>query len=112
MAGGCSWTKNWLQFDNSYFRRTYNSPENSRGSNSDIGTISENDELLWLPTDNALYTGSEFRPHFLRYAKSKEAFFEDYALAHIKMSELGVRLEPAEGISLPHIDMRSYVHVQ
>lgn len=40
MAGGQSWTKNWLTFDNSYFSAK---PTSDR-------------LLLRLPTDEALYT--------------------------------------------------------
>jgi len=31
----------------------------------------------------------------------KEAFFEAYARAHKKLSELGSKFEPAEGFTLP-----------
>lgn len=77
---GCSWTRNWLQFDNSYFKRMEEDH-------------SEASQLLWLPTDQALYDCPEFRPYFLLYARNQEAFFADYASAHKKMSELGARFK-------------------
>eukprot|EP00428_Durinskia_dybowskii_P062488 CAMPEP_0170381768 /NCGR_PEP_ID=MMETSP0117_2-20130122/14584_1 /TAXON_ID=400756 /ORGANISM="Durinskia baltica, Strain CSIRO CS-38" /LENGTH=325 /DNA_ID=CAMNT_0010637359 /DNA_START=254 /DNA_END=1231 /DNA_ORIENTATION=+ len=80
MAGGCSWTRNWLQFDNSYFRRIQED-------------TSDSSQLLWLPTDQALYDCPEFRPYFLKYARSQDAFFVDYAAAHVKMSELGAKFK-------------------
>lgn len=77
MPGGCSWTKNWLHFDNSYFKRITSSNE------------ANDPELLWLPTDQALYDCPEFRPYFLKYSSDQSLFFHDYAIAHKKMSELG-----------------------
>lgn len=83
MAGGCSWTPNWLQFDNSYFR-----------------CGGEDDELLWLPTDKALKECPELRPHFMKYAVDQEAFFRDYAAAHRKISDCGARFHPSQGLEL------------
>lgn len=77
IAGGCSWTKNWLQFDNSYFRRIYEDAHDP--------------DLLWLPTDRALYECPEFRRYYEIYARNEEAFREDYAKAHVKMSSLGAK---------------------
>jgi L-ascorbate peroxidase len=108
MAGGSSWTENWLTFDNSYFKRN---PNMEMGSNRTIGTditINEGDEnskskyesnspranqdeLLWLPTDEALRKSPEFRSYFHQYAIDQDLFFNDYALAHKKMSELGAK---------------------
>lgn len=103
MAGGCSWTKNWLQFDNSYFKRIHDLLNKS-------STDAETTDLLWLSTDWALYKSSEFRPHFMRYAKDENAFFEDYSDAHKKMSELGAKFQPAEGITLSHIDIKRFIN--
>ncbi|RYH20887.1 hypothetical protein EON65_22160, partial [archaeon] len=79
MAGGCSWTKNWLQFDNSYYRRPFEDANNK--------------ELLWLPTDEALVQYPLYKEDFVRYSKDQQAFFNDYAVAHKKMSELGAKFE-------------------
>jgi L-ascorbate peroxidase len=110
MPGGCSWTRNWLQFDNSYFRgmgAAADGEDLSRqapGRYEDRNPVSQNwiehghdPELLWLPTDNALQTDPEFRTHFQRYSEDQEAFFRDYALAHRKMSELGARFGDEHG---------------
>ncbi|KAJ1396118.1 heme peroxidase [Ochromonadaceae sp. CCMP2298] len=77
MAGGCSWTRNWLCFDNAYYKR--------------LGDPRDASQLLWLPTDQALFDSPEFRPYFLQYARSCEDFFRDYAAAHKKLSELGAK---------------------
>jgi L-ascorbate peroxidase len=85
MAGGCSWTKNWLEFDNAYFRRPLDDPHNR--------------ELLWLPTDQALLDSPEFKKHFLEFAQDQSAFFEAYAQAHKKMSKLGAKYNRCAFIS-------------
>ena len=114
MAGGCSWTRNWLQFDNSYFQTKGDIKSRKLASlqegnllhptHEERNPVSQNwvahgrdPELLWLPTDNALQTDPEFRPHFVRYAEDQDAFFHDYALAHCKMSLLGARFEDGQG---------------
>ncbi|KAB2602731.1 L-ascorbate peroxidase 3 [Pyrus ussuriensis x Pyrus communis] len=68
------WTKEPLQFDNSYFVELLN--EESEG-------------LLKLPTDAALVEDPEFCKYVDLYAKDKEAFLRDYAESHKKLSELG-----------------------
>ena len=85
MPGGRSWTTQWLSFDNAYFKRFAN----------DAAT---NDALLWLPTDQALFDDPDFRPFFQLYALDNERFKQDYAVAHVKLSELGARFDPPEGI--------------
>ncbi|CAE7633648.1 APX8 [Symbiodinium sp. CCMP2456] len=77
MVGGAAWTKNWLTFDNSYFK--------------DYKLASEDQDLLWFPTDEALHTDPEFKKYFDIYAKDQDAFFKDYAKAHKKLSELGAK---------------------
>ncbi len=138
MPGGCSWTKNWLDFDNSYFKRLeylikfsdsntnhlesfmtgnfmspaasgsprHNTNTGSNGiENVNDETNSDEDEddseLLWLPTDQALYDSPEFRPYFIKYANNNAEFFHDYTIAHMKMSELGAVFKPDMGICIP-----------
>jgi len=86
MSGGGAWTKNWLTFDNSYF--------------IDRQQADRDPDLLSFPTDNCLATDPEFEPYFNQYAKDQKKFFKDYALAHKKLSELGCKFHPAEGIIL------------
>lgn len=86
MPGGAAWTKNWLTFDNSYFRN-YTDAE-------------EDPDLLSFPTDQALHTDPVFKATFDLYAKDQEAFFRDYAKAHKKLSELGAKFEPPQGITI------------
>ncbi len=40
------------------------------------------------------------RPYAEKYAADQDAFFEDYAKAHAKLSELGVEWDP-EPIEIP-----------
>lgn len=86
MVGGAAWTKNWLTFDNSYF--------------SDYKTSDTDPDLLWFPTDTALHTDPGFKPAFDLYAKDQAAFFKDYAAAHKKLSELGAKFDPPQGLKL------------
>lgn len=87
LPGGSSWTEHWLTFDNSYFADALKPGQ-------------RNPELLWLPTDEALKESPEFRTYFLRYANDQVKFFADYAAAHRKMSELGVKWERGGPIRL------------
>ena len=83
MEGGRSWTKHWLKFDNSYFKREHDEdPAN----------------LLWMSTDKALHVDDEFRKVFEENAESQEAFFADFAAAYKKLSECGARWKPVDGI--------------
>ncbi|KAL3718849.1 hypothetical protein ACJRO7_003887 [Eucalyptus globulus] len=69
-----TWTANPLIFDNSYFKELLSG---------------EKKELLQLPSDKALLADPVFRPLVEKYAADEDAFFEDYAEAHLKLSELG-----------------------
>uniref|UniRef100_A0A803NP41 L-ascorbate peroxidase n=1 Tax=Cannabis sativa TaxID=3483 RepID=A0A803NP41_CANSA len=71
-----AWTKDPLKFDNSYFKQLLDG--NSKG-------------LLKLPTDKVLVEDLEFRRYVEHYAKNEDAFFEDYAASHKKLSELGFK---------------------
>lgn len=84
--GGSSWTANFLVFDNSYYT-TLDDP------NADP-------ELLKLSSDKAVFKDKDFRPFAEKFRDSQDAFFESYAKAHKKLSELGSKFEPAEGIAL------------
>ncbi|KAL4334867.1 hypothetical protein GQ457_07G034120 [Hibiscus cannabinus] len=68
------WTTNPLIFDNSYFTELLSG---------------EKEGLLQLPTDKVLLSDPAFRPLVDKYAADEDAFFADYAEAHLKLSELG-----------------------
>ncbi len=68
------WTTNPLIFDNTYFKELLSG---------------EKEGLLQLPSDKALLTDPVFRPLVEKYAADEDAFFDDYAEAHLKLSELG-----------------------
>ncbi|KAH9700885.1 L-ascorbate peroxidase [Citrus sinensis] len=79
------WTRNPLIFDNSYFTNV------SLVSLPDMELLTgEKDGLLQLPSDKALLDDPVFRPLVEKYAADEDAFFTDYAEAHLKLSELGI----------------------
>jgi len=80
MVGGAAWTKNWLTFDNSYYAKH--------------SEAASDEDLLWFPTDEALFTDPGFKVFAEKYAKDQATFFKDYAQAHKKLSELGVKWQP------------------
>ncbi|KQJ92013.1 probable L-ascorbate peroxidase 6, chloroplastic/mitochondrial [Brachypodium distachyon] len=84
-TGGQSWTSQWLKFDNSYFK--------------DVKERRDED-LLVLPTDAVLFEDPSFKIYAERYAEDQDTFFEDYAEAHAKLSNLGSKFDPPKGISL------------
>lgn len=69
------WTKEPVVFDNSYF----------------VEILKEDADpaLLRLASDMALLDEPETRALCEKYAADQEAFFADYAEAHVKLSELG-----------------------
>jgi len=86
-AGGSSWTEKWLTFDNSYF--------------TTIPDPKADPELLKLTSDRTLFEDPGFKPFAEKFRDSNEAFFESYAKAHKRLSELGSKFNPPEGIILP-----------
>ena len=80
--GGSPWTPNWLVFDNSYFKVTEKAQQGHP----------EDEELVSLSTDKILFVDPSFEP----FAEN----FESYAKAHKKLSELGSKFDPAEGITI------------
>jgi L-ascorbate peroxidase len=82
MQGGQSWTKRWLTFDNSYF------------------TEKPDKELLMLDTDRVIREDASYKPYFEKYAQSQKAFFDDYADAHRRLSELGSTFLVPGGITI------------
>eukprot|EP01041_Mallomonas_annulata_P010331 gene10331-21559_t len=66
--GGSSWTEKWLKFDNSYFTTLFEK----------------------VPEAELLYA--------MKYANDQAWFFADYAMAHKKLSELGSKFDPPDGL--------------
>ena len=58
------------------------------------------EELLKLKTDTSVFDDKDFRPFAEKFRDDQDAFFASYAKAHKKLSELGAKFEPAEGITL------------
>jgi L-ascorbate peroxidase len=65
---------NPLQFDNSYFKELLGG---------------EREGLVQLPSDKALLDDPVTRELVELYAADQEKFFDDYAVSHVKLSELG-----------------------
>ena len=84
--GGSSWTPNFLKFDNSYFQV--------------VSDDNADPDLLKLSTDKVIFIDEGFKPFAETFRTDEGAFFESYANAHKKLSELGSKFEPAEGITL------------
>jgi L-ascorbate peroxidase len=87
--GGSAWTPNFLVFDNSYYKITKEAVEATADA-----------DLLSLSTDKVIFVDPLFKPFAEKFAASQEAFFAAYATAHKKLSELGSKFEPVEGITL------------
>lgn len=84
MAGGRSWSKQWLSFDHGYY--------------GDVK--SGNGQLLQLSTDKVLFVDPEFKKYADLYGKDQNRFFEDYCKAHVKLSECGSKFRPSQGFYL------------
>lgn len=86
--GGQSWTVEWLKFDNSYFKEILEQKD---------------EDLLVLPTDAILAKDPKFREYVEKYAADQDLFFADYSAAHTKMSEVGAKFDPPEGIFIEDV---------
>lgn len=84
--GGQSWTEQFLIFDNSYFKV--------------MSDAKADEDLLKLSTDVSLFDDEKFRPYAEKFRDSNQEFFASYAKAHKKLSELGSKFKPEEGITL------------
>merc|ERR1712137_1024444 len=85
MPGGKSWTTSWLKFDNEYYKLLQGEP---------------NDSLAAFPTDTCLMQDPGFKPFATQFAEDNAAFMASYAKAHKKLSELGSKFEPLQGITI------------
>ena len=83
MPGGKSWTKNWLSFNNEYYKKD-----------------GKDKELLNLSTDKILFIDPIFKKYVEEYGKDQNSFFRDYAKAHVKLSQLGSQFRPPQGFYL------------
>ena len=108
MAGGRSWTKDWLTFNNSYFTdmgeasdpptHLCSRPLNHTGDavvcqgyaaeltgmRWQVSMGDDKGDTLTLPTDFALTQDAGFQSHFNEF-KDQSKFFEAYAAAHAKV---------------------------
>jgi len=73
--------------------------ERSEGGRGDT-----KDGLAWFPTDSVLATDRGFAPFFKQYARNQDAFFQDYAEAHRRLSEVGAKWVVPGGIMVPEFD--------
>jgi len=82
--GGRSWTKDWLNFNNSYFAEM----------------VKADPEIVIFPTDKVLFTDPGFKPTAELFANDQAAFFSAYAESHKKLSELGSKFDPPGGFTI------------
>lgn len=68
------WTQNPHVFDNSYFKEIL---------------LGEKSKFLKTSTENSLHDSSDLRQFVEQYAQDERVFFDQYAKAHVKLSELG-----------------------
>lgn len=90
-----AWVNNPTRFSNQYFRlmttldwkkkKLPNGVEQFVNYDEDSET-----ELMMLPTDLALTKDESFKPWVHKYAKDKDAFFEDFTKVFAKLLELGI----------------------
>uniref|UniRef100_A0A7S3VJC5 L-ascorbate peroxidase n=1 Tax=Dunaliella tertiolecta TaxID=3047 RepID=A0A7S3VJC5_DUNTE len=83
--GGTSWTPDWLKFNNSYFKVVKEKCDK---------------ELIVMDTDRVIFEDEGFKPWAEKYAADEAAFFKDYAVAHKKLSELGVEWEEGAPVTI------------
>jgi len=68
------WTQNPYVFDNTYFQELL---------------LGERSKYFKLPQELALLDDASSKRTIEMYAQDEQRFFEDYARAHVRMSELG-----------------------
>ena len=68
------WTMNPYVFDNDYFKNVL---------------LGDKSKYMLLPSDSALLDDAECKKWVEAFAQDQDLFFEEYANAHIKMSECG-----------------------
>lgn len=85
------WTHSPISFTNEYYNlllnekwsfRKWNGPKQYQDKSTG--------KLMMLTTDMALVQDSNFRKYVEKYAKSEDAFFDDFSKAYSKLLELGV----------------------
>jgi glutathione S-transferase len=93
--GGSSWVPDWLVFNNSYFQVTKDLAKDW------VDPAHKRDpELISFSTDQVLFQDPDFAKYAEKYRESQDAFFADYAVSHKKLSELGSKFDPPEGIAV------------
>lgn len=91
------WSFSPTSFSNAYYDLLLNEKWNMRKwEGPPQFEDSKTKSLMMLMTDMALTTDKKFRPYTEKYAKSEEAFFQDFSKAFAKLLELGV---PAENFA-------------
>lgn len=88
------WTFSPTSFTNAYYQLLFDEKWQLRKWEGPIQYEDKNSKsLMMLTTDMALTQDPSFKKHALRYAKSEEEFFKDFAAAYGRLIELGVPQE-------------------
>ena len=70
-----------LSFDNEYYKSLLRKPWEDPGN--------EMAAMIGLPSDHVLPDDQACRPAIERYARSQQAFFQDFSAAYAKLTSLG-----------------------
>ncbi|KAI8902277.1 heme peroxidase [Globomyces pollinis-pini] len=84
------WTHTPTRFSNQYFILLSTLEWKEKKWDGPKQYVDEDDELMMLPSDMALIWDPKFKVFVDLYAKDKEAFYRDFAMAFAKLLELGV----------------------
>ncbi|PRT52459.1 Putative cytochrome c peroxidase, mitochondrial [Wickerhamiella sorbophila] len=89
------WVPNPTRFSNTYFKLLLNEEWYEGKSPAGVRQFYDEDkDLMMLPTDMALIEDPKFRSWVEKYAKDKDAFYEDFAKVFAKLLELGIKRGP------------------
>jgi len=83
------WTRAPTTFSNLFFKELLENKWEVKKWNGPKQYTDPTGELMMLPADLALRDDPEFRKHCEKYAKDEQAFFNDFAAAWQKLTEVG-----------------------
>lgn len=84
------WTHTPTRFSNQYFKLLTGLTWTEKKWNGPKQYEDADGELMMLPSDMALLWDPEMKKYVEMYAKDKDLFYKDFALAFSKLLELGV----------------------
>jgi len=85
------WTFNPTRFSNQFFIQLLRNEWTEKKWSGPKQFEDKSKKLMMTPADLALLSDTKFRPFVELYAKDKETFFKDFAVAFAKLLDLGVK---------------------